>query len=159
MGRLDDNSKKLKRAIHLVKEIKELELWIIGDGQDRKMYQEEVNHQKLAQRIKFFGTKRNPYPYMKKADYIILTSDYEGFPVTYLEAIALNIPLITTIDVSDDKIKIGIDYANMISKNEKEMVKQVKEIIKEKNSPKKIDLEKLQQERMKKLEKVFDGVI
>ncbi len=159
VGRLDDNSKKLKRAIHLVKEIKELELWIIGDGQDRKMYQEEVNHQKLAQRIKFFGTKRNPYPYMKKADYIILTSDYEGFPVTYLEAIALNIPLITTIDVSDDKIKIGIDYANMISKNEKEMVKQVKEIIKEKNSPKKIDLEKLQQERMKKLEKVFDGVI
>ena len=159
VGRLDDKSKKLKRAIHLVKEIKELELWIIGDGEDRKMYQEEVKHQKLTTRIKFFGTKKNPYPYMKKADYIILTSDYEGFPVTYLEAIALNIPIITTIDVSDDKLKIGTDYANMISKNEKEMVKQVKEIIKEKTSPKKIDLEKLQQERMKKLEKLFDGVI
>ena len=159
VGRLDDKSKKLKRAIHLVKEIKELELWIIGDGEDRKMYQEEVKHQKLTTRIKFFGTKKNPYPYMKKADYIILTSDYEGFPVTYLEAIALNIPIITTIDVSDDKLKIGTDYANMISKNEKEMVKQVKEIIKEKMSPKKIDLEKLQQERMKKLEKLFDGVI
>ena len=159
VGRLDNKSKKLKRAIHLVKEIKELELWIIGDGEDRKMYQEEVKHQKLTTRIKFFGTKKNPYPYMKKADYIILTSDYEGFPVTYLEAIALNIPIITTIDVSDDKLKIGTDYANMISKNEKEMVKQVKEIIKEKTSPKKIDLEKLQQERMKKLEKLFDGVI
>ena len=58
-----------------------------------------------------------------------------------------------------DKLKIGTDYANMISKNEKEMVKQVKEIIKKKMSPKKIDLEKLQQERMKKLEKLFDGVI
>ena len=139
--------------------LKKLELWIIGDGEDRKMYQEEVKHQKLTTRIKFFGTKKNPYPYMKKADYIILTSDYEGFPVTYLEAIALNIPIITTIDVSDDKLKIGTDYANMISKNEKEMVKQVKEIIKEKTSPKKIDLEKLQQERMKKLEKLFDGVI
>jgi len=159
VGRLDDKSKKLKRAIHLVKEIKELELWIIGDGEDRKMYQEEVKHQKLTTRIKFFGAKKNPYSYMKKADYIILTSDYEGFPVTYLEAIALNIPIITTIDVSDDKLKIGTDYANMISKNEKEMVKQVKEIIKEKTNPKRIDLEKLQRERMKKLEKLFDGVI
>ena len=159
MGRLDDSSKKLGRAIRLVKEIKEIELWIIGDGPDREKYEKEVKRIKLENRIKFMGAKKNPYPYMKKADYIILTSDYEGFPVTYLEAITIDKPIITTIDVSDDKINIGKDYAVIISKDEKEMLKQVKEVLKEKKIPKKIDIEKLQSTRMKEFEKLFDGVI
>ena len=99
IGRLDDTSKKLGRAIHLTKEIKKIELWIIGDGKDKKKYQEMVKKEKLENRIKFLGAKKNPYPYMKLADYILLTSDYEGFPVTYLEAITLHKPIITTIDV------------------------------------------------------------
>ena len=159
VGRLDDSSKKLGRAIRLVKEIKEIELWIIGDGPDREKYEKEVKRIKLENRIKFMGAKKNPYPYMKQADYIILTSDYEGFPVTYLEAITIDKPIITTIDVSDDKINIGKDYATIISKDEKEMLKQVKEVLKEKKIPKKIDIEKLQSTRMKEFEKLFDGVI
>ena len=63
----------------------------------------------------FVGQKKNPYPYIGLADYIILTSDYEGFPVTYLEAITLNKKILTTIDVSDDSINIGKDYATIIS--------------------------------------------
>ena len=118
-----------------------------------------LTEEKLENRIKFLGAKKNPFPYMNIADYIILTSDYEGFPVTYLEAITLQKPLITTIDVSDDKINIGKDYASIISKEEQEMVKQVKEILKENKKPKKIDIEKIQSTRMDDFEKLFDGVI
>lgn len=159
VGRLDDSSKKLGRAINLVKEIKKIEFWIIGDGKDKKKYQDIVKKEKLENRIKFLGEKKNPYPYMNIADYIILTSDYEGFPVTYLEAITLNKPLITTIDVSDDKLNIGKDYASIISKDEKEMLKEVKDILKENKKPKKINIEKLQSTRMEEFEKLFDGVI
>lgn len=159
IGRLDDTSKKLGRAIHLIKDIKKTELWIIGDGKDKDKYQEMVKKEKLENRIKFLGAKKNPYPYMDIADYIILTSDYEGFPVTYLEAITLHKPLITTIDVSDDKLDIGKDYAFIISKDQQEMVNQVKEILKENKKPKKIDVEKLQSTRIDDFEKLFDGVI
>ena len=62
-------------------------------------------------RVKFLGQKANPYPYMKEADAVVITSDYEGFPVTYLEAIILQKPLFTTIDVSDDEINIGKDLS------------------------------------------------
>ena len=96
---------------------------------------------------------------MKMADYILMTSDYEGFPVIYLEAITLQKPLITTIDVSDDKLQIGKDYAYIISKDQKEMTKQIKEIIKKTSKVKKIDIEKLQSTRMDDFEKLFDGVI
>ena len=159
VGRLDDDAKKIGRAIRLTKKIKEIEFWIVGDGPDRKIYEEMIKKEKLEDRVKLMGRKKNPYPYMKKADYILLTSDYEGFPVIYLEAITLQKPIITTIDVSDDKINMGKDYAWIVSKEEKKMVKQVQEILKENKKPKKIDVEKLQSTRMEDFEKLFDGVI
>ena len=92
---------------------------------------------------------------MAKADYIILTSDYEGFPVTYLEAITLNKDIITTIPTSDDYIDIK-EYAHIISKNEKEMLKEIHNIINEYNKYKKIDIDKIQKERAKKFEELFN---
>lgn len=159
VGRLDDSSKKVKRAINLIKEIEELELWIVGDGPDKKMYADYIKENKLEERVKLLGMKLNPYPYMKESDYIILTSDYEGFPVTYLESIVLNKEIITTIDVSDDEINIGKDYAYIIPKKESEMIKKVKNILTKKQKRKNIDLNNIQKERMKKLEKIFDEVV
>lgn len=159
VGRLDDDAKKVGRAILLAKEIKDIELWLVGDGPDRKQYEELIKKEKLSTRVKFLGKQKNPYPYMKLADYIIMTSDYEGFPVIYLEAITLERPIITTIDVSDDKLNMGKDYAMIISKDQKEMTKQVKEILKKTTKVNKIDIEKLQSTRMDDFEKLFDGVI
>lgn len=159
IGRLDDSSKKLGRAINLVKKIKNVDLWIVGDGPDQQLYENLVKKNGLTTRISFLGKKENPYPYMKQADYIILTSDYEGFPVTYLEAITLNKPIITTINVSDDKINIGKDYAYIIPRDEKEMVTEVQKILKSPRKPKKIDIEINQKNRMIQLEKIFDEVI
>ena len=159
VGRLDDDAKKVGRAIRLMKNIKDGLLWLVGDGPAKEEYEKLVKEEKLTTRVKFLGKKKNPYPYLKKADYLLMTSDYEGFPVTYLEAITLETPIITTIDVSDDKLNMGKDYASIISKDEKEMLKQVKDIIKENKKPKKIDIEKLQASRMNDFEKLFDGVI
>lgn len=154
VGRLDDSSKKLKRAIKLSKEL-DIELWIIGDGPDRKMYEDYAKELKINNQIKFLGKKENPYPYMLKADYIILTSDYEGFPVTYLEAIALNKKIITTIKTSDDQIDIE-DYAYIIPKEEDKMKKEVEKILKSKSNKKTINLEKIQTKRIKQFEKLFN---
>lgn len=159
VGRLEDHSKKLTRALNLVKEIKEIDLWIIGDGPDRRMYEEYTKKNKITSRVTFIGKKSNPYPYMKQADYIILTSDYEGFPVTYLEAIVLEKKLITTIDVSDDAINMGKDYAYIVSKDENLMLDEVKEILKKNKSNKHIDLEKVQTKKMEKFEAMFDEVV
>ena len=154
VGRLEDASKKVTRAMNLVKEIKNTELWIVGDGPDRRMYEEYVEKNHLQKEIKFVGKKLNPYPFMKKADYVILTSDYEGFPVTYLEAIALGKNIITTVPTSDDEIDMK-DYAFIISKDEKEMVKQVEKIVKEQSTCKPCDLRKVQEARREKLELIF----
>lgn len=159
VGRLEDHSKKVSRAINLVKEIDDLALWIIGDGPDRKLYEDLVKKYHLEKDITFFGMKENPYPYMKEADYVILTSDYEGFALIYQEAIILNKPIIGTVNVSDEFLNIGKEYANIVSKDEKNMVKEVKEIIKKNEKPKKLDYEFIQLNRFKSLEKLFNEVI
>lgn len=156
VGRLDDSSKKLKRAINLVKEISSIELLIVGDGPDRKMYEEFTKKCKVENRVIFVGSKENPYPYMNEADYVILTSDYEGFPVTYLEAITLNKNIITTIETSDESIDMK-DIAYIIPKKENEMVEKVKDILKKKNTNKSINIDKIQKNKIKIFEELFDN--
>lgn len=154
VGRLDDSSKKLKRAIKLAKELS-IDLWIIGDGPDRKRYEEYAKELKVEKNVTFFGRKPNPYPYINEADYIILTSDYEGFPVVYQEAIILNKRIITTINTSDDLINMK-DYAYIVSKDEN-MIKEVKGILNKKEKSKEIDFENIQKQRKKKFEKLFNS--
>ena len=156
VGRLDDFSKKLGRAINLIKNIDNSTLWIIGDGPDRIMYEKIVDDLNLEKRVIFLGKKKNPYPYMDLADYILLTSDYEGFPVVYLESLILNKDIITTIPVSDDQIDIK-KYASIISKDEDKMVKEVKEILKNNKKSNTISIEDIQDKRIKDLEKIFDN--
>ena len=156
VGRLDDSSKKLKRAINLVKDL-DIELWIVGDGPDRKMYEEYTKELKVNKYVKFIGRKNNPYPYMLQADYLIITSDYEGFPVIYLEGITLNKNIITTINTSDDEINME-DYAYIVSKEN--ISKDTKKVLERKKDNKKdINLEDIFKRRMKKLEKLFDSTI
>lgn len=158
VGRLDDVSKKLGRAFKLVESFDNVVLWVVGDGPSKDDYVKEVKRLKIEDRVVFVGSKINPYPYMKRADYLILTSNYEGFPVVYLEGLALKKKLITTIKVSDDMIKIGKNYGEVIPFNEKKMIEKVKEILKSKEKREvSLDIEEIQDKRMKKLETIFDG--
>ncbi|MBO5138424.1 MAG: O-antigen ligase family protein [Bacilli bacterium] len=159
VGRLDDSSKKVGRIINIVKNISDIDLIIVGDGPDREKYEILVKKYKLCSRVNFVGKQSNPYPYIAMSDYLILTSVYEGFPVTFLEAIVLHKPIISTIDVSDDSINIGRDYGYIISSDDDIMIDDVRNIL---NNPRDIkykDLKRIQKRRMKRLEKIFDGVI
>ena len=104
VGRHDERQKKLTRIIEASKKLKEenfkFKVLFIGDGQDTKMYQEKVKEYNLQDIILFLGRKENPYPYFSISDCIILSSEYEGYPVVYLESFVLHRPIITT-KVSD----------------------------------------------------------
>ncbi len=156
VGRLDDNSKKLKRAIDLTNNLPNIELWIIGDGPDKEMYISYSKKLGLENNVIFMGKKNNPYPYMKVADFIILTSDYEGFPVTYLEALALNKKIITTIPTSDDFIDMK-DYAYIVSKDSKKMIEEVGEILNKQPKKLNIDLNEVQNNRLQLLEEIINN--
>ena len=159
IGRLDEKSKRISKQLELIKNLKDkynIELWIIGDGEDKEKYQNYIKENNLEENIKMLGSKLNPYPYMKEADYILMTSDYEGFPVVYMEAVVLNKKIITTQDLTDNYIDIKNNLGYIISKDINEMTKEIENILQsDKLEYKKIDIEKMNEEKLKELESIM----
>lgn len=109
---------------------KKIYLLMVGDGKETKELVKYVEENKLTDRIIFLGNKKNPYPYFKMADYVILTSLNEGYPVVFQEAMILDKKIITT-DVSDAVIDIKEQLRGyIISFDEKNMKNEIIEIVK-----------------------------
>lgn len=104
VGRHEERAKKLTRIIEATKMLKkenyQFRVLFIGDGEDTDLYKQKVKEENLEDTIFLLGKKENPYPYFTISDCVILSSEYEGYPVVYLESFVLNKPIITT-KVSD----------------------------------------------------------
>lgn len=160
VGRLDESSKNLTRLINsfdiAVSENKNIELWIVGSGKDQDLVKKLIKDKKLEKNIKMLGEKTNPYPYFKLCDYVILTSNYEGFPVIYGEAITLNKPIISTIDVTDESISIPNNFGYICQKDEKDIAKTISSVIKHDNLKyKKINIDEVNMNKYELLKKIM----
>lgn len=69
-------------------------LFIIGDGPMRDSMEQKADALQLADSVQFIGEVTNPYVYMAQMDAVILCSDHEGLPMTLLESMALEVPII-----------------------------------------------------------------
>ena len=104
VGRHEEHQKRLSRIIEaskcLVEEGYDFQILFIGDGADHVWYKEMVKSYQLEDVILFLGRQKNPFPYYKLSDAVLLSSAYEGYPVVFLEALILGKPILST-KVSD----------------------------------------------------------
>ena len=158
VGRHDEKQKKLSKIIEVAKRLKQEEykfkILFVGDGQDSTQYKEMVKQYQLEEQIIFLGSKQNPYPYFKISDCVILTSDYEGYPVVFLESMMLNKPIITT-KVSDYE-EIEGKYGFTTTKEVEDIYEKMKLFIENGFEIKeKFDAEKYNKEIIEKIEKLI----
>ncbi|MDP0506679.1 MAG: glycosyltransferase [Fusobacterium sp. JB019] len=86
--RLNEKEKDVTTLIRTFKNyLGEEKLYIIGDGEDKKLLENKVKDLKLSNKVIFLGEKENPYIYMKKARAFILSSKGEGFGLVLVEAL------------------------------------------------------------------------
>ena len=127
--RHEERAKKLTRLIEATKLLKQenykFRVLFVGEGENTEDYIKLVEDNDLQDYIIFCGMQKNPYPYFKISDCIILTSEYEGYPVIYTEAKVLGKPIITT-NVSDSLIDIQGKYGVVVNKD----VQSIKEAMK-----------------------------
>tara|TARA_B110001450_G_C17616795_1_gene479581 strand:- start:256 stop:1365 length:1110 start_codon:yes stop_codon:yes gene_type:complete len=98
IGRLTDQKDHLTsiKAIKILKPNLKVKMVIVGKGTNKFLLKKYIKINKLDNKIKLIGYKKNPYPYLKKSNIVLLSSKYEGLPNILLEAQFLKKYIIST---------------------------------------------------------------
>jgi glycosyltransferase involved in cell wall biosynthesis len=76
-------------------------LMLVGDGPTRGDLQRLAVELGVDDRVYFYGWQENPLPLLARATVSVLSSEYEGFSNSVLEALFLDVPVITSYCSSD----------------------------------------------------------
>lgn len=89
----------------VAKNMNNVVLWLVGDGEDMDNIQRLVIEKKLEHAIKFIGKVNNVWDYMIAADCFCLPSRIESFGIVNIEAQAAGLPCLIS-DVVPSKVKL-----------------------------------------------------
>ena len=88
------------RFLHIIKHIQSflpnITCKMIGDGELKEKILDEINILGLKCTIEILGFKENPYSILKNGKILCITSDWEGFGLVAVEALALGVPVVCT---------------------------------------------------------------
>ena len=74
---------------------KEYKWLILGDGEDKNRLQEKINKYNLQDRLILKGKVSNVEDYYKNSSLYVMTSRFEGLPMTLLEAKSYKMPIVS----------------------------------------------------------------
>lgn len=71
-------------------------LVLVGDGKEKEVIINKIKSLKLENKVILTGFQQNPYPYIKNAKLLVLSSQYEGLGNVLIESLFLKTPVIST---------------------------------------------------------------
>ncbi len=105
--------------------------YIIGFGSDEELIRKQIKLFRMEDRVILLGKIENPYPYIKKCDWYIQPSRFEGKAVTVIEAQALHKPvIIANYLTAESQLKNGYD-GMIVSQDNKSCADEISKIIKD----------------------------
>lgn len=114
VGRLSENQKNFHSALRIWKMVSEkypdYSLVVAGTGQEEAQIKEYANHLDI-QRCHFVGHVENTEELYKRGKLFMMTSRYEGFPMTIVEAMQFGcVPIVfDTFKAVHDMVRDGYD--------------------------------------------------
>ncbi|WP_458699892.1 glycosyltransferase [Sulfurospirillum sp. 1307] len=93
---LKRNMDLIKAFFELQKNDNSLELIFLGDGVLKDDLINQCVEFKIKEKVHFLGNVKNPFYYLNKSDLFVLNSELEGFPNVLVEAMACNLPVISS---------------------------------------------------------------
>lgn len=124
-GRMEDDVKNISlllKAYHNSElPDREIDLILLGDGNDVDMFKQQVKDFNLIERVKFVPFQSNPYAYVKGAKFTLLTSHFEGFPRSVIESLAVGTPVISVDCNSGPKEIITNEMNGLLVENYNEL--------------------------------------
>jgi glycosyltransferase involved in cell wall biosynthesis len=86
----------LLRAFVLLRQRCDCRLLIIGDGRLRPELEAQRAALGIAEAVDMPGWAVNPYPYLRQASLVVLSSIWDALPTVLIEALALGTPVVST---------------------------------------------------------------
>ena len=74
----------------------DLQLWMVGDGSERKTLESLATELGIAAAVTFWGQQLDVAPFFSAADAFVMSSKSEGLPMSLLQAFSLGLPAIVT---------------------------------------------------------------
>lgn len=128
------DQKRQDRLINAAAYLKEkgyqFELQLIGDGPNLEKITNLVKELKLEDVVSILGLKTNPYPYIKNADYFVLSSFMEGYGIVIKEALLLKTKIITTDVVGPREILEDGKYGLIVPNDDESIKYTMEDVIK-----------------------------
>lgn len=78
------------------KKFPDVKLLLIGGGPESDMIIDYIKHSGLQNSVELLGVKSNPFPYIKNAKIVVLSSISEAFPTVLLESLVLGKTIVST---------------------------------------------------------------
>lgn len=103
----------------IVKQIPNIKLIILGEGELKEHLQELIHDYKLEKNVLLLGFVDNPYDYLSRSDLFVFSSLYEGLGNSILESFACGIPVLSTDCVAGPRELIApqTDFINKTKDN------------------------------------------
>ncbi len=86
----------LRAICPILKYKNNLILILIGYGEYKKKLLNFIKNNNISGKVKIIDNCNNPYPYIKKSNLFVFSSNYEGFPNVINEALMLDTPVISS---------------------------------------------------------------
>lgn len=91
------NPEKLIEVLKILKSINPtIKVAVIGSGDKYNYVENQIGINNLGDMVDLLGFMKNPLKVLGDSKAMIMTSRYEGLPMTVLEAMALGIPIVST---------------------------------------------------------------
>lgn len=109
-------------AARILKENNTSFLWyFVGDGPEREKLERRIAENALTDYIEITGMLDNPYPYIANCDIYVQSSYEEAHPLAIIEALILNIPVVTTNTVGGNALIEENTNGKIVKSNEVEL--------------------------------------
>ncbi len=164
VGRIDYTQKRVFRVIETWAQLEYLfpdwQLTIVGDGEEKKNIEHMVNDLELHH-VHFEGFQ-SPRVYYERASILMLTSEFEGFPLVLAECMSFGVvPVVygsysAVYDIIDDDVNgLIIPKANE-GFNAAIMAERIKNIIEDNNKRNKMALAAIEKSKNYSIDKIYD---
>jgi len=139
VGRLDNNPKRIDRILKAFAKLvsRNFKLVIVGDGKDKAKLQAMSEELGIDRNMIWAGWQNDPWSYIKDnfggVEALLLTSDYEGYGMVLVEAMANGIPCVA-VDCPvgpSDIIQDGVNGVLIPLTSDEQIIKDLSDVLKE----------------------------